>query len=162
MISIRKQVVGYQVTSIVPFHRLIASFAASARRSLRTWQASWPSWWCWWWCWWWWSPQRWCIWWWWCRWWPPCVCDKESRRRWDQLRQLSQGRPGWTPDDEDDREQDDTDDDAEVDGDDNGAHPPHVFQAQCDRVVPVLVFAILVRLPAKNKEELQTMLLWAD
>ena len=44
------------------------------------------------------------------------------------------------------------DDDAEVDGDDNGAHPPHVFQAQCDRVVPVLVFAILVRLPAENKD----------
>ena len=40
----------------------------------------------------------------------------------------------------------------EVDGDDNGAHPPHVFQAQCDRVVPVLVFAILVCLPAENKD----------
>ena len=39
-----------------------------------------------------------------------------------------------------------------TDGDDNGAHPPHVFQAQGDRVVPVLVFAILVRLPAENKD----------
>ena len=42
------------------------------------------------------------------------------------------------------------DGDVNVDYEDNVNHPAHIFQSQGDRVVPIFVFAVLVRLPTER------------
>ena len=71
------------------------------------------------------------------------ICDITWER---MLAIIIDNDDGYSSHDDDD---DDDDDGGDNDADDN--HPTHVLQSQGDRVVPILVFAVLVCLPTERE-----------